>query len=308
MHHAGWQSVGDWQFPSLEQRSFTTALGTVNCTERKVRQVNLNVDFGDDATLRLAATLSTFALFATWELVAPRRASHIPRRLRWTSNISIALLDALVVRFIFPGTAVAVAMMVEARGWGLLQLVAVPAPLAVVGSLIVLDLMIYGQHRLFHRIPVLWRLHRMHHADLELDVTSGARFHPLEIVLSMLVKTCAIIVIGAPASAVLLFEVLLNCTALFNHSNIRIPPSVDRVLRWCVVTPDMHRVHHSVDWNETNSNFGFNLPWWDHVFRSYRAQPEAGHTKMTIGIAQFRTLRDLRLDRMLVQPLRSTGH
>lgn len=190
--------------------------------------------------------------------------------------------------------------MAEARGWDLFNALALPLRLAV----LLLDLAIYLQHVLFHAVPGLWRLHRMHHADLEFDVTTGLRFRPVEIVLSMVIKLAVVAALGAPAVAVLLFEVLLNATALFNHGTIRLPAGWDRVLRWVMVTPDMHRVHHSVIPAETNSNFGFNLPWWDRLLGTYRAQPKAGHDGMTIGIKQFRTRRDLWLDRMLLQPLR----
>jgi sterol desaturase/sphingolipid hydroxylase (fatty acid hydroxylase superfamily) len=169
---------------------------------------------------------------------------------------------------------------------------------------ILLDLAIYLQHVLFHAVPTLWRLHRMHHADLEIDVSTGLRFHPIEILLSMVVKLALVIALGAPALSVLIFEVLLNATSMFNHSNIYIPESVDCIIRWFIVTPDMHRVHHSIQARETNSNFGFNLPWWDRLFGTYRAQPAAGHEGMTIGIEQFRDPRELRLDRMLLQPFR----
>jgi sterol desaturase/sphingolipid hydroxylase (fatty acid hydroxylase superfamily) len=171
-------------------------------------------------------------------------------------------------------------------------------------GVILLDLAIYLQHVLFHAVPALWRLHRMHHADLEFDVTTGTRFHPIEILLSMGIKLGVVAAFGMPAVSVLIFEVLLNATSMFNHGNVRIPLSVDRVLRWIVVTPDMHRVHHSISPRETNSNFGFNLPWWDRLFGTYRDQPAAGHEGMTIGIEQFRDPRELRLDRMLVQPFR----
>jgi len=163
---------------------------------------------------------------------------------------------------------------------------------------------IYAQHVAFHAVPVLWRLHRMHHADLEFDVTTGVRFHPVEIVLSMLIKFGAVAMIGAPALAVLIFEVLLNATSMFSHSNVRLPERIDRGLRWIVVTPDMHRVHHSTEQRETDSNFGFNLPWWDRLFGTYRAQPEAGHETMKLGLSVFRDRGDLRLDRMLLQPFR----
>jgi sterol desaturase/sphingolipid hydroxylase (fatty acid hydroxylase superfamily) len=187
----------------------------------------------------------------------------------------------------------------EARGFGLFNALSVPPWLSVVASVVVLDLAIYLQHVLFHAVPGLWRLHRMHHSDLEFDVSTGLRFHPIEILLSMLIKLAVIAAIGAPPLAVLIFEVLLNATSIFNHANIRVPGKVDRVLRWFVVT---HRVHHSILVRETNSNFGFNLPWWDRLFGTYRAQPTAGHETMTIGVKQFRDPRDLRMDRMLLQP------
>ena len=194
------------------------------------------------------------------------------------------------------------AALAQERGWGLFNNLELPAALAIVVSAIALDLLIYLQHVMFHAVPALWRLHRMHHADLDIDVTTGARFHPIEIVLSMLIKLAAVAVLGAPAVAVVIFEVLLNATAMFNHANLRLPEGVDRFLRLVVVTPDMHRVHHSIVPAETNSNFGFNLPWWDRLLGTYRAQPAAGHEAMTIGIEQFRTPKDLRLDRLLVQP------
>jgi sterol desaturase/sphingolipid hydroxylase (fatty acid hydroxylase superfamily) len=174
----------------------------------------------------------------------------------------------------------------------------------VVLSVVILDLAIYLQHVLFHAVPALWRLHRMHHADLEFDVSTGLRFHPVEILLSTVIKLAVVAALGAPALAVVIFEVLLNATSMFNHSNVRVPLGIDRMLRWLVVTPDMHRVHHSITPRETNSNFGFNLPWWDRLFGTYRAQPQAGHEAMTIGIEQFRDVRELRLDRMLLQPFR----
>jgi sterol desaturase/sphingolipid hydroxylase (fatty acid hydroxylase superfamily) len=186
----------------------------------------------------------------------------------------------------------------------LLHALALPPWANVPLAVMALDLAIYLQHVLFHAVPALWRLHRMHHADLEIDVTTGARFHPIEILLSMGIKLGVIAALGTPAVAVLLFEVLLNATSMFNHSNVAMPAWLDRVLRWIVVTPDMHRVHHSIVVRETNSNFGFNLPWWDRLFGTYRDQPAAGHDGMTIGIEQFRDPVEQRLDRMLTQPFR----
>jgi sterol desaturase/sphingolipid hydroxylase (fatty acid hydroxylase superfamily) len=240
---------------------------------------------------------------AAWEVAAPRRRQEIPRLLRWSNNLAIVAIDTALVRLTFPILAVGLALVAEERQWGLLHVFDLPAWLAVAAAVVVLDFAIYLQHVMFHAVPALWRLHRMHHADLEFDVTTGLRFHPVEILISMAIKLAVVAALGPPAVAVLLFEVLLNATSMFNHGNVRIPLALDRVLRWLVVTPDMHRVHHSIRPVETNSNFGFNLPWWDRLLGTYRAQPAAGHEAMTIGIEQFRTPRDLWLDRMLVQPL-----
>ena len=257
-----------------------------------------------EPVVRLCAFASIFALMILWEILAPRRRQTIGRLRRWPGNLGIVVLDTLLVRFTFPVAAVGVALLAEAHGWGLFKAVDLPVWLVVIASIALLDLAIYLQHVLFHAVPALWRLHRMHHADLEFDVTTGARFHPIEIVLSMAIKLGVVAALGAPAVAVLLFEVLLNGTSMFNHGNVRLPVRLDRVLRWIVVTPDMHRVHHSIVPHETNSNFGFNLPWWDRLFGTYRAQPAAGHEAMTIGIEQFRDPRELRLDRLLLQPFR----
>lgn len=224
--------------------------------------------------------------------------------IRWTNNLGLVVIDTIVLRLSFPILAVGLAVTAQDLGWGLFNIIAVPGWVAVLVSIVVLDLVIYLQHVMFHAVPALWRLHRMHHADLEFDVTTGLRFHPVEILLSMGIKLVVVLALGPPAIAVLIFEVLLNATAMFNHSNIRLPRLVDRLLRLIVVTPDMHRVHHSVIPEETNSNFGFNLPWWDRLLGTYKAQPKAGHEGMTIGIEHFRTGRDLWLDRMLVQPIK----
>jgi len=256
------------------------------------------------ASLRITVFLGILTLMAIWEVAAPRRRRAIPRLIRWTNNLGIVVLDTIVLRLVFPIVALGLAFVAQERGWGLFNALEVPFWLAVVGAVLLLDLAIYLQHVLFHAVPVLWRLHRMHHADLEFDVTTGLRFHPIEILLSMLIKLAVVAALGAPPVAVLVFEVLLNATSMFNHSNIRMPLGIDRVLRLLVVTPDMHRVHHSIHPHETNSNFGFNLPWWDRLLGTYRAQPKDGHEAMTIGIEQFRTRRDLWLDRMLIQPAR----
>jgi sterol desaturase/sphingolipid hydroxylase (fatty acid hydroxylase superfamily) len=258
----------------------------------------------DEPVIRLVCFLGLFAAFALWEAMAPRRPRQLGRWRRWPSNIGIVFLNTALLRLAFPVTAVSYALLGEQRGWGLLNTLDLPHWLAVVIAVLLLDLAIYLQHVLFHAVPALWRLHRMHHADLEIDVTTGARFHTIEIVASMAIKIAVISALGPPAVAVLIFEILLNGTSMFNHSNIRLPAALDRVLRLLVVTPDMHRVHHSILRHETNSNFGFNFPWWDRLFGTYRAQPKAGHEAMTIGIEQFRDPREQRLDRMLSQPFR----
>ena len=260
-----------------------------------------------EPAIRLAAFALVFVVMAVWEIVAPRRRLDLDRTARWPGNLGIVVLNTLLVRVAFPMTAVAFAAFVETKGWGLANVWSVPAWLALPLAVVLLDLCIYAQHVLFHAVPALWRLHRMHHADTGFDVTTGSRFHPVEIVLSMVIKLAAIAVLGAPAAAVLMFEVLLNATAMFNHSNVRLPVGIDRVLRLVVVTPDMHRVHHSVVRRETDSNFGFNLPWWDRLFGTYRDQPAAGHDAMTIGVAKLRDPAEQRLDRMLTQPFRIGG-
>lgn len=255
--------------------------------------------------IRLGFFVGVFAAVALWEVFAPRRALTLGRAVRWASNLGIVALNSLIVRLLFPAAAVGVAAFCAAEGWGLLNHVAVPFWLAVVVAVIALDFVIWLQHVLVHAVPVLWRLHRVHHADLDYDVTTGGRFHPLEIVLSMLIKFAAIALLGAPVVAVVIFEVLLNATSMFNHGNLRLPVGVDRALRWFVVTPDMHRVHHSVHPEETNSNYGFNLPWWDRLFGTYRAQPRDGHEGMTIGLHEYRDpLVADRLPGMLMIPFR----
>lgn len=255
--------------------------------------------------LRLAAFAVVFVLMALWERRAPRRPLAIGRRRRWPGNLGIAVLDTLLLRLLLPTAAFGTALLGEARAWGLLPALGVSGWPAVVTAVVVLDLAIYLQHVLFHALPLLWRLHRMHHADLDVDVTTGNRFHPIEILLSMLWKIAVVVALGAPAAAVLLFEVLLNATALFGHGNVRLAGSLDRALRWLLVTPDMHRVHHSAVPAETGSNFGFNLSCWDRLLGTYRTAPAAGHERMTIGLEAFRDPGELRLDRMLSQPFRT---
>ena len=263
-------------------------------------------DIGEP-TIRLGFFLGVFVLVALWELVRPRRRLTQPRWLRWYANLGVVALNTALVWVLVPLAPVALAVIAGNRGWGILNLVELPFWLEIVLAVVVLDLAIYLQHVMFHAVPALWRLHRMHHADLDFDVTTGTRFHPVEILVSAAIKMAAVALLGPPAAAVVLFEVLLNGTSMFNHGNVRLPARLDRALRWIVVTPDMHRVHHSDAPAETNSNFGFNLPWWDRLFGTYRAQPGLGHERMTIGLHAFRDRRELHLHRMLVQPLRRSA-
>jgi sterol desaturase/sphingolipid hydroxylase (fatty acid hydroxylase superfamily) len=252
----------------------------------------------------LSAFVAVFVLLAAAEALFPRRDRAVTRRWRWPTNITLVALNALLLRVAFPVTAVGVALVAEHQGWGLLHAVGpLPTLLAIGVAIVLLDMAIYLQHVLFHAVPVLWRLHRMHHADLDVDVTTGSRFHPGEIGLSMLLKFASIAALGASPLAVLSFEILLNAGSMFDHANLRLPLSADRVLRLFVVTPDMHRVHHSAAATEANTNFGFTFPWWDHLCGTYRAQPAAGHDGMTVGLTCFRDPKCLRLDQTLLQPL-----
>lgn len=237
--------------------------------------------------IRLVFFVGVFIIMALWELVAPRRKLLVPKLMRWSNNLALVVLNSLVLRFLFPAAAVGMAIFAEKQGWGVFNYYDLPLSLTAVVSVVVMDGIIYLQHVMVHAVPALWRLHRVHHADPDFDVTTGARFHPLEIILSMLIKFSVIIVLGPPVVAVIIFEILLNATAMFNHSNVRLNKTFDKYLRLIVVTPDMHRVHHSVEADETNSNFGFNLPWWDRLFGTYRAQPRKGHETMMIGIHQY---------------------
>jgi len=252
---------------------------------------------------RFGAFALVLALMLAAEAVWARRAGPMQRRQRWGANLAIVLIDGLLVRLLIPLGASGAALWAAGRELGLLNAAEWPVLLEATLAFLALDAAIYWQHRLFHRIPLFWRLHRMHHSDLEFDTTTGVRFHPVEILVSMLIKIAVVIALGAPAIAVIAFEIALNATSLFNHGNVRLPAVLDRVLRWFVVTPDMHRVHHSVHRVEHDSNYGFNLPWWDHLFRSYTAQPADGHTTMQIGLAQFRNDHEQRLFSLLKQPL-----
>jgi sterol desaturase/sphingolipid hydroxylase (fatty acid hydroxylase superfamily) len=261
--------------------------------------MNLSVHPG---MLRIAAFLSVFILLAVIETVWPRRPLTVSKTGRWHANLAIILLNNLMVTFVFPIAPFGIAVMARNSGWGLFNRITLPGPLEIAVSLLLLDLVIYLQHRMFHRVSLLWRLHRMHHTDLDLDVSSGIRFHPLEIALSLVIKMLAVVILGISPLSVLLFEILLNATSMFNHANLRLPPGVDDWLRMVLVTPDMHRVHHSAIPRETDSNFGFNLPWWDRLFGTYRAQPRDGHDRMVLGLKEFRDQHKLGLGRLLLIP------
>jgi len=257
----------------------------------------------NEVAIRLGFFFGIFALIAIWEMIAPRRNLTVSKPLRWMNNLALVFVNSFVLRLLFPAAAVGVAVFAEQQGWGLLNYYQLPIFLSVSIAVISMDFIIYIQHVMVHAIPLLWRLHRVHHADLDIDVTTGARFHTLEIILSMLIKFATILLLGPSVVAVIIFEVMLNATAMFNHGNVKLPATIGRVLRLFLVPPDMHRVHHSTEDNETNSNFGFSLPWWDRIFGTYRDQPRDGHEGMVIGIHQYRDVTKVnRLPGMLALP------
>lgn len=258
----------------------------------------LNQDF----VARLCVFVGVLLVMLIWESLSPRR---IPAQAAWrrrVHNLVLVALDTLLVIVIIRIPAVGVAELAAGRGWGLFNVIELPAWLALIAAILLLDLLIYGQHVLFHKVPLLWRFHRVHHTDLDMDVTTGIRFHPVEILLSMCIKIAFVVVLGAPVLAVMLFEIILNTTSMFNHGNVYIGATLDRCLRWFIVTPDMHRVHHSVIKDETDSNYGFNVPWWDRLFRTYRAQPQSGHLRMKIGQDEFQGAKAVHIGWLLVQP------
>ena len=256
-----------------------------------------------EAMVRLGFFAFVFTTMLAWELLAPRRNPSVSKPLRWLNNLGLFALNSVVLRLLFPAAAVGIALSVGEMGWGLFNLLTLPFWFEIVAAVVLLDLAIYLQHVLMHRVPLLWRLHRVHHADLDIDLTTGSRFHTIEIIVSMLIKGVVILLLGPALIAVLVFEVLLNGMAIFNHANVSLPPAVERVVRYLLVTPDMHRVHHSTVKRETNSNYGFNLSIWDRMFGTYIDQPEMGHDKMTIGIAEFRDAKQVdQLPGMLALP------
>lgn len=244
-------------------------------------------------TIRVGFFVGTLAIMALWEIIAPKRALTVSKTLRWANNLGLVFFNIIILRLIFPAAAVGVAIFASENGWGLLNYYSLPMTIGIVISIIAMDFIIYLQHVLVHAVPALWRLHRVHHADPDYDVTTGARFHTIEIILSMLIKFATIVVLGPPVVAVIIFEVVLNGMAMFNHANVGLPQNIDKLLRWFIVTPDMHRVHHSIEDDEANSNFGFNLSWWDRLFGTYRDQPRKGHQGMIIGIHKFNSTKEV---------------
>ena len=259
----------------------------------------------NEKPIRMGFFFGILIIMALWEVLSPRRVLTTSKTLRWANNLGLVFFNSFILRLLFPAAAVGVAVTASQQGLGLFNIYELSPWLTVIASVVIMDFVIYLQHVMVHAIPALWRLHRVHHADPDYDVTTGARFHTLEIILSMLIKFATIVLLGPPVVAVVLFEVILNATAMFNHANVRLPAGVDRVLRWFVVTPDMHRVHHSTEDDEANSNFGFSLPWWDRLFGTYRDQPRGGHEGMTIGIRKYRDAKDVSwITGMLVLPFR----
>jgi sterol desaturase/sphingolipid hydroxylase (fatty acid hydroxylase superfamily) len=259
-----------------------------------------------EVAVRVGGSAAVFAAMALWEWLSPRREMSVGRMPRWPGNLGILAVDIVAVRLVAPTALVGVALFATQRGWGLAPALGLSGWAAAVLGVIALDLVIYAQHVVFHHVPVLWRLHRMHHADVDIDVTTGVRFHPLEILLSLAIKMAAVVALGVSAVAVLIFEVLLNATSMFNHGNVALPPRLDAIARWLVVTPQMHQVHHSIERRETDSNFGFNLPWWDRLFGTYRDRPAAGEQAMTVGLPIFRDVKELALVRLITQPFRDS--
>jgi len=258
-----------------------------------------------EIAVRVGAYALVFGAMGLWEWLAPRRQLVAGRKARWPGNLGILAVDIVAVRLLVPTAAVGVALIAESRGWGLFNLLGVPIWGAIVVGVVALDLVIYTQHVVFHHVPWLWRLHRMHHADLDIDVTTGVRFHPIEILISLAIKMASVAALGAPPVAVLIFEVLLNGVTMFNHSNVSLPPWLDWLARWIVVTPQMHQVHHSIERAETDSNYGFNLPWWDRLFGTYRDRPAAGEQGIVIGLPIFRDIAESGIVRLLTQPFRN---
>jgi len=255
-----------------------------------------------ETLVRMGVFAAIFFVVAQSEKIAPRRILLKSKFKRWISNLGMQIIDVVVLRLVFPVFPVGVSVICAQRGWGLLNYYQIIPPVALIIGVLALDFIIYLQHRMFHFVPIFWRVHMVHHTDQDIDVTTALRFHPLEIILSLLIKFAAVAAIGAPPLSVLIFEVMLNGASMFNHGNLRIPLPFDRIIRTALVTPDMHRVHHSVVVRETNSNYGFSFSWWDRLFGTYIAQPQEGHDKMKIGLNGYHDDRSLKLSTLLTMP------
>ena len=252
--------------------------------------------------IRLGFFFGILVIMFLWEMAAPRRPLSTSKITRWISNLGMVMIDSITVRLVFPAALTGVAILAQQRGWGLFNQLELSDVSKIIFSVLILDLAIYLQHVMFHSAPLLWRLHMVHHSDMDIDVTTGVRFHPIEIMLSLGIKMMAVILIGAPPASVLIFEIILNGTSMFNHGNVRYSQRIDSFLRLLVVTPEMHRVHHATIRWETNSNLGFNFPWWDRLFGTYRDQPAKGHLEMTIGLDQYKEPQKLTLPWLIVLP------
>lgn len=255
-----------------------------------------------EAAVRMTVWIIIFAVMAVWEVVAPRRVLVAGKANRWFANLVIACFNVILVRLVFPIVPVALATLAGAKGWGLLNRFDAPAWIEFVMAIVILDLATYLRHFMYHVLPPLWRLHLVHHADRDVDVSTGLRYHPLEVIISFLVRMSVVSVIGPDPAAVAVYEILLNGMVMFNHGNVRVPAGIDAILRSVAVTPDMHRVHHSEVIGETNSNFGFVLSWWDRLVGTYRAEPAAGHEDMAIGLGQYRDSAGLTLPKLIILP------
>ncbi len=262
---------------------------------------------GQDALICLLIFFGAFGVMAGLEKLLPRRVPMRPKAERWMINIMITAINTLIIRFAMPILPVGAALVAQQNGWGILNMLPQFPDVAVWAlGLMTLDLIVYLQHVAFHRVPLLWRLHRVHHCDLDVDVTTGLRFHPIEIVLSLTIRILAVLALGIPAPVVLAFEVILITMAVFNHANVAIPRWLDGFVRLFVVTPDMHRVHHSTQVAETNSNYGFNLSCWDRLLRTYCAQPKADHAAMSIGLPDVRDPSRVSLPALMIAPFQKT--
>ncbi|PIX23274.1 MAG: fatty acid hydroxylase [Deltaproteobacteria bacterium CG_4_8_14_3_um_filter_45_9] len=256
----------------------------------------------NELLIRLGVFFGILVVMFLWELIAPRRPLTTSKLTRWFSNLGLVLIESIVVRLVFPTALAGITLLVQQRGWGLFNQSELPYLLKIIFSVLILDFVIYLQHIMFHSVPLFWRLHMVHHTDMDIDVTTGVRFHPVEIILSLGIKMIVVILIGAPLAAALIFEIILNGTSMFNHGNVRYSQNIDSILRLLVVTPEMHRVHHSTIRWETNSNLGFNFPWWDRLFGTYRGQPAKGHLEMTIGLEPYKEPKKLTLPWLIVLP------